>query len=321
MPKPHIPAAVVLTGLLAFLGGGLAGSIFNWLINKPKPTIIIYSTTTATLAAAESAPFIPNLHIEVGADQVKSLYLHTIEFSGASGPFVQQADIAVEFPSKVHIYGLSTEAPNSVHSLDCAKTDFGLRCKLMPVSVGTVRPYKVSIASDLRDEPTATLAAKDITLMSADEYYLASTASIWQRLFTFRNFGMLLATGIWGGLVWYTYARITGRIAGKSIVVGKVLSPNGIPVGDAQVEVEVEHPAGMGSIATTDAMGDFLVGLKKQPLFRAKLRISAPNYPVAEFETNSAIVIYQFPRAAAELPPAEEDMIGPARETSGELPS
>src|SRR5271157_1319290 len=102
MPK-HLPTTVLVTALISFLGGGLAGSVFNWFVNRPKPSIIAYGTNTTTLAAAESATFIPDLRIQVGSEQVKSLYLHTMEFSGVSGTFVQQADIAIEFPSKVHI--------------------------------------------------------------------------------------------------------------------------------------------------------------------------------------------------------------------------
>jgi len=53
---------------MTFLGGGLAGQVFNWLVNRPKASIVSYRIVTTTLAAPEAAGLIPNLRVLIGQE-------------------------------------------------------------------------------------------------------------------------------------------------------------------------------------------------------------------------------------------------------------
>jgi carboxypeptidase family protein len=81
------------------------------------------------------------------------------------------------------------------------------------------------------------------------------------------------------------------KIGTRSIVVGRVLTANGIPVEGASVEVLVRSPGKMDRIAMTDARGDFVIGLRKQAFFSALVRVRHPQFRTVRFKTNSAIIL------------------------------
>jgi hypothetical protein len=279
---------VVITALTAFLGGGLAGAIFNYYVNRPRPTVVIYTVSTTTIAASESAAFIPNLRVALGDETIKSLYVHTVEFTAASGPFVNQLNVAITFPSVPHIYGTHAQSPSPLHAISCSG-EADLTCRLSPIST-EFGPYRVSIATDSSSAPKPVIAADRVQLLSAQD-----VATTTRGLFSFIKDPAKLALA--AGTLAYLWATsfLAKKIANRSVVVGKVLSSDGRPVSGAEVEVLVESPGKMGRIVQTDGSGDFAIGLRKQAFFSARVRVSHPMFATTEFRTASAIVICKLP--------------------------
>ena len=285
MSKPNVPSTVVITALTAFLGGGLAGAIFNYYVNRPKPTILLYTVSTTKIAAAESAGFIPDLHVELGQESIKSLYVHTIDLAVARGPFVPQLDVALTFQAKPHIYGTNLQPPSPLHSIVCSGEPEFMKCKLSPIST-EFAPYRISVATDTSDPPKPVIAADNVRLLSAQDV-ANSNRGLSSVLKDPEKWVLVIGTLAY---LW-AIGRLVKRIGRRSVVVGKVLSGDGNPVEGAQVEVLVESPGKMDRILTTDALGDFVIGLRKQAFFSARIRVSHPQFPAAEFHTNSAIIV------------------------------
>lgn len=290
MPKVQVSATMLLTALTAFLGGGLAGAVFTWYVNRPKPSVITYSVATATVAAADTASFMPNLKIAVGSEEVKSLYLHTVEFQLASGPFVQQADVVVEFPNSPRIYGMSPESPSPLHTIDCKQIDAGARCVLSPISPDSNRPFRILFATTEKNTPVPMLVANNVKLVSQSEYSATSGSSVLNWLKNREAISLVIATSAYLALSFFGIKKIRER---STVVVGRVLDPFGVPVQGAQIEFECTSPSAE-RLAHTDAMGDFIVGLKKIPMFSANVRISSPGFRTKEFRTDSAIIFHQY---------------------------
>jgi hypothetical protein len=57
MPFPKPSLAIVAT----LLGGGLAGSVFTYTVNRPKTTVVSYNLSSATIADTESGSIVPGL--------------------------------------------------------------------------------------------------------------------------------------------------------------------------------------------------------------------------------------------------------------------
>jgi len=106
------------------------------------------------------------------------------------------------------------------------------------------------------------------------------------------------------GTLAYLWATsfLVKKIATRSVVVGKVVSSDGVPVAGAEVEVLVNSPGKMGRIVATDGSGDFVMGLRKQAFFSARVRVTHPEFATAEFQTNSAIVICKLPSREGPTP-------------------
>lgn len=94
---------IVLALSATFLSGGLAGQVFNWLVNRHKPSIVSYHIVTTTLAAPEVAGLIPNLRVLIGQEPIKALYAHSIDLSAQD--YIKSVEVGLDFSSAPHIYG------------------------------------------------------------------------------------------------------------------------------------------------------------------------------------------------------------------------
>src|SRR5258708_5196995 len=162
--QSSIPKVTILTIVLSFLGGGLAGAVFTWYVHRPQPTYLTYSMGTTPLAAPEATSLIPNLRVQIGAEPIKALYAHTVEFGVPRGPHIDNVDVAITFPNRVRIYGKSVEAPSRVHSITCSELEDGLRCTMSPIAPGLPRNYRIVIATDEKQPPSILTATKDVEL-------------------------------------------------------------------------------------------------------------------------------------------------------------
>jgi hypothetical protein len=165
-----IPAATVLTVIAAFLGGGFAGSVFTWYVNRPQATVVTYTVSTTSLGTSEVSSVVPNLKLQIGTENVESIYTHTVELAAVKGPFVDQAEFALTLPSDVRVFGMRTDVPTTLHTITCIQTSGATKCKLGPLSSKVAKPFKVVLATNSRDQPNVELAAKNTDLVTGAEY-------------------------------------------------------------------------------------------------------------------------------------------------------
>jgi hypothetical protein len=92
--------------LVGILCGGLAGSVFTWYMNRPRPEIITYTVTTVSLGADVTIKnLVPNLKIQVGGEEVPVMHTHTVEFSVPQDSYIDSVEIALTFPTNVLLFG------------------------------------------------------------------------------------------------------------------------------------------------------------------------------------------------------------------------
>jgi len=170
-PKPSL--AIVAT----LLGGGLAGSVFTYWVNRPKTTIVSYSLSSATIADTESGSLVPGLKVQIGSQDVRNLYTHSIVLTVTKGPQLDSGDIAIDFPPNTKFYGEPGIAtPSPVHKLDCGKAPSGLICKMSPVRrEDKLPPFRVSVASDEKADPELVTSTKGLELQPAQETLTAAS--------------------------------------------------------------------------------------------------------------------------------------------------
>jgi len=176
------PAATILTAVVAFLSGGFAGAVFTWYVNRPDVTVVTYNVSTTALGSSEAASVVPNLKIQLGSENITSLYTHTIDLIVPKGPFVDQADFAVTLPAGTHIYGTRTVSPNSVQGITCTPITDGLKCRIGPLSANMAKPFRVIVASDRGEQPGVELTAKNLELLSNREYLDRGKSPWWNWL-------------------------------------------------------------------------------------------------------------------------------------------
>jgi hypothetical protein len=183
MPQePQSKFRWVLPLVLGLCSGGLAGAIFTYWINRPKPTIINYRVITTTLAAPEALGLVPGLKVLIGGAPTNALYAHNIDLVPEQGPFLDNLDFAVTFPSPVSVFSTpKLEKPTSLHSLNCdpidpqpssppAGTQFvmqGFKCRISPVKTGSGH-FLITIASSDGHTPKVEIVAKGVELTTLD---------------------------------------------------------------------------------------------------------------------------------------------------------
>ncbi len=291
------PNTLVLV-VAAFLSGGLAGAVFNWYMNKPQLTTITYSVTTTPFAPTEATTLIPNLKIQVGNEKIMALYAHTIEFQIRRGPHADRADVAITFPRKIRIYGLSAESPSRVHSASCTRFPDGVQCTMSPIEPTTPR-YRVALATDAKEAPAVVMVAKNVELLKTDEFLTGQTWWL-HYLTTQEGLVNVLLVSLLVFLMSFqlTMVRRVIRRRADIVIVGKVLDADQRPVAGAQVEVQLDSPAATFQPAQTDRSGDFIAGhLSKIALLSGRMRITHPDYMTIERQIESPIVVQTLQRS------------------------
>jgi hypothetical protein len=150
--------------IATFVSGGFAGAVFNYFVSRPKDTVVTYRITTTTLASPDAAGLIPNLRLEIGSEAIQALYAHDVELVTSEGPFIDQAEIGVSFPSGARIYGMRTDPPSPMHSIVCKQGDNTFRCTIGPLSSAVVKPFRLTFAADQKEPPHVLIAAKSVVL-------------------------------------------------------------------------------------------------------------------------------------------------------------
>jgi hypothetical protein len=122
--------------LIALFFGGLAGAVFTWYMNHPRPTTLAYSlvtTTTGTDPAGSPLVPVPDLHIYIGTKEISSLYTHFVTITAVDGPQLEQLPIAVLFTTRFTLYSFNGVPPSPLHHFDCKQISTGLTCTLGPL--------------------------------------------------------------------------------------------------------------------------------------------------------------------------------------------
>jgi hypothetical protein len=153
---------------ITFLSGGLAGQVFNWVVNRPKASVVSYRIVTTTLAAPEAAGLIPNLKVLIGQEPIKALYSHNVELSAQD--YIKSAEVGLDFSSAPNIYGFKPEKPSKMHSIACPETEPKLyRCTVGPISGKDPGPYRVTVASDGSDPPKIISTEQGVAFVPAEQ--------------------------------------------------------------------------------------------------------------------------------------------------------
>ena|ERR1019366_6716283 len=168
--------------VVGLCSGGLAGAVFTYWINRPKPTVINYRVVTTTLAAPEASGLVPGLKILIGSEPTTALYAHSVDLVAQQGPFLDSVEFALTFPSPVRVYASpKLEKPTSLHSLDCSPinpqppvpptgTQFvtqGFKCRMSPVKVGSGH-FLITIPSSDEHAPKVDVVAKGVEITTLD---------------------------------------------------------------------------------------------------------------------------------------------------------
>ncbi len=163
--------------MATLLCGGLGGSVFTYWVNRPKTTIISYNLSSATIADTQSGSIVPGLKVQIGNQDVRNLYTHSIVLTVTKGPQIDSGDVAIDFPPNTKFYGEPGIAtPSPVHKLDCSKVPSGLICKMSPVRrEDKLPPFRVSVASDEKADPELVTSTKGLELQPAQETLTAAS--------------------------------------------------------------------------------------------------------------------------------------------------
>lgn len=157
----------LVVGLLA---GGLAGSIFTWIVNRPEPTVVTYNFATTALEEAQAASIIPNLRIQIGNERIKAVYVHVIKFEAKTGPYLETFRLAITFPATFRIFGKEPKPPSPEHRMNCEDIKSGVRCTVAPMMVGSSNNYQLTLATDQKGKPDIVTTANNVRLLEENEY-------------------------------------------------------------------------------------------------------------------------------------------------------
>jgi len=314
MPNPPtVTPAVILATCFSLLGGGLMGSVFTWYVHQLSPTLVTYQVTKAiTGADSITKGLIPNLTIKIGNEDVPVVYTDVIEFSTASGEYVDSAEIAITFPSALRIFGSGTISPSPVHSITCRTAPAGLVCRLSPLAPGT--KYTVNIAADQGGTPSVITASRNVELVSVDTFVSNESRSWKARLFS-RSFGLFAAVFvIYLTGVYFAVKRLTQlfRRRNRLAFVGRLVDSSGTGISGAVVQIRVNEPAKNKreyEAVSTDKEGDFLVNIgAKQQGLRGTIRIEREGHSTVEAPFENPVLFLTL----AQTPPSQSIASGAA---------
>lgn len=289
---------VVITALTAFLGGGLAGSVFTWLVNRREPTVVTYSVSQTELADPTASALIPNLTVRVGKESIRELHAYTIDIDVPQGSRKDGAQVGIFFSHKVRIYGKSADAPSRLYSINCDQIDNGLKCQISPAARANNKGYRIVLATDEKESPLVEVSLQEARVVSALDY-ANRRSTFWNDLSPSKMLGLvgLLVLAI---PVFLLQIRLLKRVYQRDggSVVGKITDQEGQPVRDADVEIILESPKHTFPPTKTDRFGDFLLGgLHKFSLYKGRVRITHPNFVSLETQIDSPIVSLSLQRS------------------------
>ena len=106
------------------------------------------------------------------------IYIHTVELSAKRGPYVDSAEIGIEFPSVARVFGQISEAPAGAHISCKDAVDGMLSCRISPLDAdkdsrssarhfeSRVAPnYRLTAATDQREQPVIHIEGRNVRLV------------------------------------------------------------------------------------------------------------------------------------------------------------
>ena len=153
--------------LAALFAGGLAGSVFTWIVNRPAPAETQYRITTTSLGAnAAVKSVVPNLRIQVDGEDVPVVHTHVVEFTTTSG-YATELETALVFNHAIRLFGrIGAEAPSPLQRITCKQLEAGAQCTMGPLVEGK-STFRVSLATDEASPPKVMSVAKNVKLVDA----------------------------------------------------------------------------------------------------------------------------------------------------------
>lgn len=189
--------------ILALLTGGLGGAVFTWFMTHPGPTTLTYNAATSSAGPnAKVKSVVPNLKLQIGNEDIDSLYTHSIDFSAKSGPQAASVTLAITFPNPLKIYGWSAHAPSGLHNIACSDMPDGLKCTLGPLSTHGPNKFAVIIATNQPSTERIFTTDDHVTLSSVDAFSLGLA----QRVANLRTAGLTSLTAAVISLIAIVYA-------------------------------------------------------------------------------------------------------------------
>jgi hypothetical protein len=287
---------VYFAAVLAFLSGGLAGSVFTWFINRPEPTLLTYNTSATMTGGQSVKSTIPQLRLQIGKEEIPVVYSHSVEVSFVRGPYVDTATLALTFSPDTRIFGYTAEAPSPVHRISCAAISGGTKCELSPLNAADAGKYRITLVTDKDTAPTVVTSTKNIKLYRLEQF--ATSQPFWDSILSRENFPKSIAfltfTVVYAFFTFYFLRKLKSsfRFPGRPMVVGKILDPMGHPVPGAEIELLLSSPSATYAPTVTDSKGDFIFGsARKLSFFAGKMRVVHSGYEPLTVEVNTPIVV------------------------------
>ena len=290
-----IPPAALVAALTAFMGGGLAGSVFTYFANRREPTVVTYSVTQTPLADPSATSLIPNLTVNVGKDPIHELHAYSIEIDVPQGGRQEHAEVGVFFARKIRIYGKAAEAPSQLYSINCDSVDNGVTCQLSPLSRANDKPYRIVLATDEKQAPRVEVAVVGAEVLPASDYLARKS-----RFGSVVPVDKILERGALAFSVIFVILlqlKLLARVKKGAVVVGKIADAAGQPIADADVEVVLDSPYQIYPPTKTDRFGDFIFGgLRKMSLLEGRIRITHPLFDPVDMRFDSPILSLRLSR-------------------------
>jgi hypothetical protein len=269
---------VLFASVLAFLGGGLAGSVFTWFINRPEPTLLTYNSSATMTGGQSVKSTIPQLRLQIGKEEIPVVYSHSVEVSFVRGPYVDTATLALTFSPDTRIFGYAAEAPSPVHRISCVAISGGTKCELSPLNAADAGKYRITLATDKDTTPTSQPFWDSI--LSRENFPKAIALSTVTLVYAFFTFNFLRRL------------KSIFRFRGGPMVVGKILDSMGHPVQGAEIELLLSSPSATYAPTVTDSKGDFIFGNATKLSFLAgKMRVVHSGYEPLSVEVNTPILV------------------------------
>lgn len=203
---------VLIPSVLALVGGGLAGALFQWWVNLPATTILAYNLNTSVIGIERESKN-PELRIEARGVEVSALYVHAFDFTVPQGGYIERAEIAIVYPTVLRAptrsMNITTSPASPLHELSCQRIETGARCILGPLSPTHSARFHVTIATDDSTPPTPMTVAKSVEILPIARF-LAETRR-WARP-EYLLAGIAILAAIAAAVSWWRYvARMRAR--------------------------------------------------------------------------------------------------------------